>query len=243
MVGADLANVVNEGALMAAERGHNAVQMNDLHDALEKLVLGTERRILLAKTERRRTAYHEAGHAVVSMFTDGADPIRKVSIIPRGMALGVTLSAPGADRFSYDRNYLLGKIKVALGGRCAEEIIFDDVTTGAQNDLKQATDIARRMVGLWGMSDEVGPLSLISDDEPHLMALYPGAEPISETTLEKIDREIKRIIEEAYETVRSLLKEHRDRLDVLAARLLETETLGQDEAYAAVGLESPKLEE
>ena len=124
VVGADLANVVNEAALMAARRGHDAVTMADLHDALEKLVLGTERRILLSTEERRRSAYHEAGHAVVGMLTPGADPVRKVSIIPRGIALGVTLSAPEADRFSYDRPYLLGKINVALGGRVAEELAF-----------------------------------------------------------------------------------------------------------------------
>ena len=171
MVGADLANVVNEAALTAARRGHDAVTMGDLHDALEKLVLGTERRILLSPEERRRTAYHEAGHAIIGMLTPGADPVRKVSIIPRGIALGVTLSAPEADRFSYDRRYLLGKIKVALGGRVAEELVFDDITTGAQNDIKQATELARNMVGLWGMSDVIGPVTVITEERP---AAVPG---------------------------------------------------------------------
>src|SRR6185437_13677534 len=151
MVGADLANVVNEAALTAARRAHEQVTMSDLHDALEKLILGTERRILLSPEERRRTAYHEAGHAIVAMLTPGADPVRKVSIIPRGISLGVTLSAPEADRFSYDRPYLLGKVKVALGGRVAEELVFEDVTTGAQADIKDVTALARKMVGLWGM--------------------------------------------------------------------------------------------
>ena len=160
MVGADLANVVNEAALLAARREHDAVTMADFHDALEKLVLGTERRILLSPAERRRTAYHEAGHAIVGMLTPGADPVRKVSIIPRGIALGVTLSAPEADRFSYDQPYLLAKIKVALGGRVAEEIVFGNVTTGAQNDIKQVTELARNMVGLWGMSDTIGPVAV-----------------------------------------------------------------------------------
>jgi cell division protease FtsH len=164
MVGADLANVVNEAALTAARRGHETVTMADLHDALEKLVLGTERRIVLSREERRRTAYHEAGHAIIGMLTPGADPVRKVSIIPRGIALGVTLSAPEADRFSYDRPYLLGKINVALGGRVAEELVFDDVTTGAQNDIKQVTEIARNMVGLWGMSDLIGPVTVITEE-------------------------------------------------------------------------------
>ena len=147
MVGADLANVINEAALSAARRGHETVTMSDLHDALEKLVLGTERRILLSPEERQRTAYHEAGHAIIGMLTLGADPVRKVSIIPRGIALGATLSAPEADRFSYDRGYLLGKINVALGGRVAEELVYSEITTGAQNDIKQATEHARNMVG------------------------------------------------------------------------------------------------
>ena len=138
--------------------------MRDLHDALEKLILGTERRILLSEEERQRSAYHEAGHAIIAMLTQGADPVRKVSIIPRGIALGVTLSAPEADRFSYDRPYLLGKIKVALGGRVAEELVYGEITTGAQNDIKQATELARSMVGLWGMSDVIGPVTVITED-------------------------------------------------------------------------------
>ena len=164
MVGADLANIVNEAALTAARRGHDVVTMADLHDSLEKLVLGSERRILMSGEERRRTAYHEAGHALVGMLTPGADPVRKVSIIPRGIALGITFSAPDADRFSYDRPYLLGKIKVALGGRVAEELIYGEVTTGAQNDIKQVTELARNMVGLWGMSHVIGPVTVIPEE-------------------------------------------------------------------------------
>jgi cell division protease FtsH len=234
MVGADLANVVNEGALMAARRGHDAVTMADLHDALEKLVLGTERRILLSETERRRNAYHEAGHAIVAMLTPGADPVRKVSIIPRGVALGVTLSAPEADRFSYDRSYLIGKIKVALGGRVAEEIVFDEVTTGAQNDLKQVTEIARNMVGLWGMSDVIGPLVVIGEDGQ--VPVYPGGEPISPATRELVDKEVRHLVEEAHEQATQLLSANRERLDALAQSLLDNETLEQEEAYAAAGM-------
>ena len=236
MVGADLANVVNEAALTAARRAHEAVTMSDLHDALEKLVLGTERRILLSPEERRRTAYHEAGHAIIGMLTPGADPVRKVSIIPRGIALGVTLSAPEADRFSYDRRYLLGKIKVALGGRVAEELVFDDITTGAQNDLKQVTELARNMVGLWGMSDVIGPVTVISE-EPQLP--LPGASDISPVTRQLVDEEVRHLIENAHEQVTQLMSANRDKLDALAQALLEHETLEQDEAYAAAGIKPP----
>ncbi len=236
MVGADLANIVNEAALTAARRSHVAVTMADLHDALERLVLGTERRILLTAEERRRTAYHEAGHAIIGMLTPGADPVRKVSIIPRGIALGVTLSAPEADRFSYDRQYLLGKIKVALGGRVAEELVFDDITTGAQNDIKQATELARNMVGLWGMSDVIGPVTVITEDGG---LPIPGASEISPVTQQLVDGEVRHLIEAAHEEVTRLMCANRDKLDALAQALLDRETLEQDEAYAAAGIEPP----
>jgi len=236
MVGADLANVVNEAALTAARRGHDAVTMGDLHDSLEKLVLGTERRILLSDQERRRTAYHEAGHAIVGMLTPDADPVRKVSIIPRGIALGITLSAPEADRFSYDRPYQLGKIKVALGGRVAEELVFDDITTGTQNDIKQATELARNMVGLWGMSDVIGPVTVITED-PQMP--IPGASDISPVTQELIDEEVRHLIEQAHEQVTQLMSANRDKLDALAQALLDKETLEQDEAYQLAGIEAP----
>ena len=235
MVGADLANVVNEAALTAARRRHDAVSMGDLHEALEKLVLGSERRILLSPEERKRTAYHEAGHAIVGMLTPGADPVRKVSIIPRGIALGVTLSAPEADRFSYDRPYLLGKIKVALGGRVAEELVYGEITTGAQNDIKQATELARSMVGLWGMSDVIGPVTVITEDG-HLP--IPGASDISPQTQQLVDEEVRHLIEEQHEQVTQLMSTHRDELEALADALLEHETLEQDEAYAAAGVEA-----
>ncbi len=236
MVGADLANVVNEAALTAARRAHEAVTNRDLQDALEKLVLGTERRILLSPRERRRTAYHEAGHAVIGMLTPGADPVRKVSIIPRGVALGVTLSAPEADRFSYDRPYLLGKIQVALGGRVAEELVFGEVTTGAQNDIKQATELARNMVGLWGMSDVIGPVTVITENGP---LAFPGSSDISPVTRQLVDEEVRHLIERAHERVTQLMSANRDRLDALAEALLEHETLDQDEAYQAAGIQRP----
>jgi cell division protease FtsH len=234
MVGADLANIVNESALTAARRGHDVVTMGDLHDSLEKLVLGSERRILMSDEERRRTAYHEAGHALVGMLTPGADPVRKVSIIPRGLALGITFSAPEADRFSYDRPYLLGKIKVALGGRVAEELVFDEVTTGAQNDIKQATELARNMVGLWGMSHVIGPVTVISEEG---QLPFPGASDVSPQTQQLVDEEVRHLIDDAHEHVTHLMSANRDRLDSLTDALLERETLEQDEAYAAAGLE------
>jgi cell division protease FtsH len=242
MVGADLANVVNEAALLAATRGHEAVQMEDLTDALEKIVLGAERKVVQSEEDRRRIAYHEGGHAIVGMLTPGADPVRKVSIIPRGQALGVTLSAPEADRFNYDESYLRGRIKVALGGRAAEEVVHGDVTTGAESDIQQITEIARRMVGRWGMSPEIGPVAVVSTDGQG--PLLPGAEEVSEATQQLVDREVRRIVEEAHDEVRRLLGEHRSKLDALANALLEHETLDEADAYAAAGIErAPKERE
>jgi len=236
MVGADLANVVNEAALTAARRQHDTVTMADLHDSLEKLILGTERRILLSEEERCRSAYHEAGHALIGMLTPGADPVRKVSIIPRGIALGVTLSAPEADRFSYDRPYLLGKIKVALGGRVAEELVFEDITTGAQSDIKQATELARNMVGIWGMSDVIGPVTVITEEG---QLPIPGASDISPQTQQLVDEEVRHLIEQAHEQVTQLMSANRDKLDALANALLAHETLEQNEAYAAARIPTP----
>ena len=163
--------------------------------------------------------------------------MRKVSIIPRGIALGVTLSAPEADRFSYDRPYLLGKIKVALGGRVAEELVFREVTTGAQADIKDVTKLARNMVGLWGMSDAIGPLAVITENEQ--MAL-PGVTEVSPETAKLVDQEVKRLVDGALEEVRTLLRENRERLDALVEALLEQETLDTDEAHAAAGILPPK---
>ena len=164
MVGADLANLANEAALLAARRGHDKVHMADFTDSLEKILLGAPRGIVLGPEDRERTAYHESGHALVGMLTPEADPVRKVSIIPRGMALGVTLSTPDADRVSYSREELEAKIKVALGGRVAEEVVYGTITTGAESDIQQLTQIARQMVGRWGMSDKLGPLTLLPAD-------------------------------------------------------------------------------
>src|SRR5204863_4996719 len=185
--GADLANLVNEAALLAARREHARVSPEDLSDALERIVLGAERKVMLSEEDRRRTAYHEAGHAIVGMLTPGADPVRKVSIIPRGQALGVTFSAPDADRFNFDERHLLAQIKVALGGRVAEEIVFGDITTGAESDIQHLTRIARHMVGRWGMSPVIGPIAVIPSDGQS--PLLPGVSETSERTQQLVDQE------------------------------------------------------
>src|SRR5947208_1197116 len=234
MVGADLANVANEAALTAARRNHERVQMADFTDALERVVLGAPRKLVMSEADRRRTAYHECGHAIVGMLTQGADPVRKVSIIPRGMALGVTLSAPANDKFSYDQEYLQAKIKVALGGRVAEELVLGEITTGAESDIQQLTEIARRMVGRWGMSEAIGPIAVLPSDPNG--PLLPGASETSETTQELVDTEVRRIVDAAHHEVTMLLTDRRGSLDSLAAALLEHETLDEDDAYAAAGI-------
>ena len=238
MVGADIANLANEAALLAARRGHEKVDESDFTDSLEKIILGAPRGIVLSEEEKRRTAYHEAGHAIVGMLTPGADPVRKVSIIPRTMSLGVTISSPDSERTNYDEEYLTTRIKVALGGRIAEEIVYDSISAGAESDIQQLTGIARQMVGRWGMSREIGPIAVIPSEAQG--PLLPGVSEVSEKTQELIDREVRRIVEDAYEAVTNLLTEHRDKLDSLTDRLLELETLDMDEAYAAAGVPVPR---
>ncbi len=234
MVGADLANLVNEAALLAAKRNHAKVARQDLTDALERIVLGAARKVMLSEDDRRRTAYHEAGHAIMGMLTPGADPVRKVSIIPRGMALGVTFSAPDADRFNFDERHLTAQIKVALGGRVAEEIVFGDLTTGAESDIQQLTRIARGMVGRWGMSRAIGPVAVLPADGQS--PLLPGVSETSEQTHRLVDEEVRRIVETAHDEATVTLSTHRANLNALVAALLEHETLDQNEAYEAAGL-------
>jgi cell division protease FtsH len=234
MVGADLANLANEAALLAARRGQEKVQMRDFTDSLEKLMLGSPRGILLSPADRERTAYHESGHALVGMLTPGADPVRKVSIIPRGMALGVTLSTPDADRVSYSLEDLQAKIRVALGGRVAEEIVYGTITSGAESDIQQLTQIARQMVGRWGMSEAVGPIAVLPADGQG--PFLPGASETSESTQRLVDEEVRRLVESAHQEVTSLLSEHRDQLESLAQALLKAETLDALDAYAAAGV-------
>jgi cell division protease FtsH len=241
MVGADLANLANEAALLAARRGHDKVYLADFTDSLEKILLGAPRGIVLGPADRERTAYHEGGHAIVGMLTPGADPVRKISIIPRGMALGVTLSSPESDRVSYTRDELEAKIAVALGGRVAEEVVFDSITTGAESDIQQLTQIVRHMVGRWGMSDAIGPVAVLPADGEG--PLLPGASETSADTARLIDAEVARIVGEAHTAVTELITEHRDQLDSLARALLEHETLDAADAYAAAGVPMPSRAE
>jgi cell division protease FtsH len=234
MVGADLANLANEAALLAARRNHDKVQMADFTDSLEKLLLGAPRGIVLSPEDRERTAYHESGHALIGMLTPEADPVRKVSIIPRGQALGVTLSTPDSDRVSYSREELEARIKVSLGGRVAEEVVYGTITTGAESDLQQLSEIARQMVGRWGMSEKVGPITILpGDGQP---GPSPGTSETSPQTQFLIEKEVHRIVEDAHADVTQLLTEHREQLDSLAHALLEAETLDAPDAYAAAGV-------
>jgi cell division protease FtsH len=234
MVGADIANLCNEAALLAARRGHERVNEADFTDSLEKIVLGAPRGLVLSDEEKRRTAYHESGHALVGMLTPGADPVRKVSIIPRSMSLGVTISAPDVERTNYDEEHLITRIKVALGGRVAEELVYDSISAGAESDIQQLTAIARQMVGRWGMSRVIGPIAVLPSEAQNM--LLPGAASSSETTQRLVDEEVRRIVDEAHGAVSKLLSEHRDRLDSLAEALLAAETLDEDAAYAAAGV-------
>jgi cell division protease FtsH len=234
MVGADLANLANEAALSAARAGRDKVEMRDFTDSLEKILLGAPRGILLSPADRERTAYHESGHALVGMLTPGADPVRKVSIIPRGMALGVTLSTPDSDRVSYTREELDAKIRVSLGGRAAEEIVYGDITSGAESDIQQLTQIARQMVGRWGMSEAIGPVAVLSADGQG--PLLPGISETSPETQRLLDEEVRKLVESAHAEAARLLAEHRDQLESLAQALLKAETLDAKDAYAAAGV-------
>ena len=233
MVGADLKTLVNEAALLAARRRHETVTAADFSDALEKIVLGTVRGIMLTPEEKERTAYHESGHALLGMLTPGADPVRKISIIPRGQALGVTFQSPAADRYGYSEKYLRGRIIGALGGRAAEEVVFGDMTTGAESDLDQVSSIARQMVGRWGMSEAIGPVTVLPapGNESPL-----GLDGVAPATKELVDAEVRRLVDDCYERAVELLRRHREQLDRLAHALLEAETLDEDAAYQAAGI-------
>ena len=236
MVGADLANLVNEAALTAARANRTSVVAADFGAALERIVLGAERKIMLSDEDRRRTAVHEGGHALVGMLQEGADPVRKVSIIPRSRSLGVTFQSPTADRYGMSESYLRGRITGALGGRAAEEMVFADLTTGAEADLEIATGIARQMVGRWGMSRAVGPVTVLpgAGADVGLGTLDPRAP--SEATRQALDAETRVIIDACREQALTILRANRERLDALVAALLEHETLDEAEAYRAAGL-------
>ncbi len=233
MTGADLANLVNEAALLAARRKQDVVFQRDLTDALEKVQLGTARNVVISEDDRRRTAYHEAGHALLGMLQPGADPVRKVSIIPRGRALGVTLSTPETDRYGYDERYLRGRIIGALGGMAAEQEVFNVVTSGSEADLEMVTRIARSMVGRWGMSERIGRLSVLPvEGDPRMSGISDGL-------LDAVDEEVRRITDECYVEARRLLKQHRNKLDAIVAQLLVHESLDERDIYAVAGIPRP----
>jgi cell division protease FtsH len=235
MVGADLRNLVNEAALLAARRGHATVGRSEFGDALEKILLGAERRILISPEERERTAFHESGHALLGMLEPGADPVRKVSIIPRGRALGVTFQAPEKDRYGYSESYLRGRLTGMLGGRAAEQLILGETTTGAESDLEQATRLAREMVGRWGFSKKVGMVSVLPGPGEDTL-FFPGTGPSSERTRQLVDEEVRHIVDECYVRAIDTLRAHRTQLEALAHALLERETLDEIDAYAAAGI-------
>lgn len=231
MTGADLANLANEAALLAVKRKQDQVTQTDLSEALEKVQLGAERPLVMPDEERRRTAYHESGHALLGMLQPGADPVRKITIVPRGRALGVTLSTPDADRYAYTEEYLRGRIIGALGGMAAEHVVYGVVTTGSENDLEQVTNLARGMVARWGMSDRVGRLSALPNDAQQAYGL--SAAP---ATLDTIDHEMRRIVDECYEEACQKLRDHRGQLNALAEALLASETLEEADAYRIAGV-------
>ncbi|AZP20685.1 ATP-dependent metallopeptidase FtsH/Yme1/Tma family protein [Streptomyces aquilus] len=231
MTGAELANLANEAALLAVKRKQDQVTQTDLSEALEKVQLGAERPLVMPEEERRRTAYHESGHALLGMLQPGADPVRKITIVPRGRALGVTLSTPDADKYAYTEEYLRGRIIGALGGMAAEQVVYGVITTGAENDLEQVTNIARGMVARWGMSERVGRLSALPNDAQQAYGLAAAPQ-----TLDVIDGEMRRIVDECYDEACRKLRDHRGQLDALAEALLENETLEEADAYRIAGV-------
>jgi cell division protease FtsH len=236
--GADLKNLVNEAALLAARREQNEVHQKDFLDSLEKIVLGPERPLLLTRADKERIAYHEGGHAILGLVVPGADPVNRVTIVPRGQALGVTYQRPDSDRYNYPEAYLRARIVGMLGGRAAEEIVYGTKTTGAESDIEQATGLARRMVTRWGMSERLGLVQLAPRENPYLNSQgdFASSKPFSDETAEVIDSEVLRIINESHEQAKQLLTEHRKQLDALAQALVIRETLNEQEILDVTGL-------
>ncbi len=231
MSGADLANLVNEAALFAARRGKRFVEMDDFEAAKDKIFMGAERRsMVMPEEERRNTAYHESGHAVVAKLMPKTDPVHKVTIIPRGRALGLTMQLPSEDRYSMDKERILSTIAVLFGGRIAEEIFMNQMTTGASNDFERATDMARKMVTQWGMSEALGTMVYGENDgEVFLGRSVTTHKNISEATMQKVDNEIRRILDEQYALARNLIETHRDKMEAMTRALLEWETIDADQ--------------
>jgi cell division protease FtsH len=248
LVGADLRNLVNEAALLAARRNENAVSQHDFLDALEKLVLGAARHLVMSSAERERVAYHEGGHTILGLLVPGADPVNRVTIMPRGQALGVTYQRPEDDRHNYSEEYLRARITGAMGGRAAEEVVYGGRTTGAENDMQQATDMARQMVTRWGMSPKFGPVTLAPREDPFLardpFSGFGSSKPYSEATAQVIDAEVERILQECYAEGVQLIRAHREQLDQLARALLERETLDEQEIIKVTGIRpAPRTDE
>jgi cell division protease FtsH len=233
--GADLANLVNEAALVGARQSRKEVAMEDFEYAKDKVLMGVERKtLMLTDDEKRVTAFHEAGHALVAAFIPGTDPLHKVTIIPRGRALGVTMQLPTEDKHSYKKSYVDNQIAILMGGRVAEELTQDDITTGAGNDIVRATDMARRMVCEWGMSD-LGPLSYGKNDEPVFIGRdFAQKADYSEDTAIRIDREVERIVTRAMKRATEILNERREVLDRMAQDLLELETIDGHQVYSMI---------
>jgi cell division protease FtsH len=229
--GADLANLVNEAALFAARRSARLVEMIDFEKAKDKIIMGAERRsIVMPEEERRNTAYHESGHAIVARALPKTDPVHKVTIIPRGRALGVTMQLPTEDRYSMDRVRMLNMISMLFGGRIAEELFMNQMTTGASNDFERATSLARDMVTRYGMSDVLGPMVYAENEgEIFLGRSITKTTHVSEETMRKVDSEIRRIIDEQYNVARKILEENREKVEVMAGALLEWETIDADQ--------------
>ena len=238
LVGADLRNLVNEAALLAARENEDQVHQKDFLDALEKLVLGPARHLVMSPAERERVAYHEGGHTILGLLVPDADPVNRVTIMPRGQALGVTYQRPEDDRHNYSEEYLRARITGAMGGRAAEEAVYGGRTTGAENDMQQATDLARQMVTRWGMSEKLGPVTLAPRDDGFLDRdpFGGGSRPYSESTAQVVDDEVERILQECYAEGLRLIREHRDALDRLARALLERETLDEQEIIKVSGI-------
>jgi cell division protease FtsH len=245
LAGADLKNLVNEAALLAARREQNDVRQKDFMDALEKIMLGPERPLLLSDADRERIAYHESGHAILGLVVPGADPVHRVTIVPRGQALGVTYQRPQTDRYNYPEAYLRARIVGMLGGRVAEEIVYGTRTTGAENDIEQATNLARNMVTRWGMSEELGMVQLAPRQNPYLNGIvgFGGDRPFSDETARIIDVEVQRIINESHGEATRLLRKYRKELEALVRALLAQDTLDEREILAVTGLPpAPTLE-
>jgi cell division protease FtsH len=233
LVGADLRNLVNEAALGAARKNETAVTEQDFFEAIDRILLGTERHLMLTPADRERIAYHESGHALLGLLVPGVDPVRKVTIIPHGGALGVTIQSPIDDRFNYGEDYLRARIVGALGGRAAEQLVYSAVSTGAANDLQQVTQIAHEMVVRWGMSPKIGPVAFAEDGGGPGLGM---ARPYSESTAREVDTEVKRIADECFADAIRLLTEHRAQLDKLAQALLKDDSLDEEQILSVTGI-------